>query len=185
MCSSWSGSVIRSTQTADGELWSHDVRALLTLIKCCSVSSAARSHVNVSAKARAATPSDATSSRDSARRRIAAAMARDVAVRHEKAGHAVAHRLANARRVGRDDRRCARGSFEVRDAPALLGRCKHRRPRATKQRELLRLRDPPKKPHPASKVKRLGERLELGAIVAGAGDLEDAPPARPSRRTRE
>jgi hypothetical protein len=43
--------------------------------RCRSVSSAARSQVKVSAKARAATPSDSTSGREPARRRIAAAIA--------------------------------------------------------------------------------------------------------------
>ena len=144
----------------------------LMFIKCCSVSSAARSHVNVSAKARAATPSDVNElarSGDAAHR---GAHRAHVAVRHEKSRLAVAHRLANARRVRCDDRRGARGRLEVRDAPALLGRCEHERPRATQQRELLRLRDAPKKPHAA----RRGQ--------ASAPALRARDDSRPRRRSR-
>ena len=70
-----------------------------------------------------------------------------VAVRHEKARLTVAHRLANSRRVRRDDRRRAGRGLEVRDSPPLLWRRKHERPRAAQQRELLRLADSPKKLH--------------------------------------
>jgi len=45
-------------------------------MRCVSVSTAARSHVNVSAKRRPALPNESTTSRDPAMRRIAAAIAR-------------------------------------------------------------------------------------------------------------
>src|SRR5262249_14163276 len=51
-----------------------------------------------------------------------------VAVRNEETRLAVAHRLADSRRVRRDDRRGARRGLEVRDSPALLWRRKHERP---------------------------------------------------------
>ena len=102
--------------------------------------SAARSQVNVSAKRRACTPSRATSAASPAMRPIAAAIARDVAVRDEISRLAVAHRLTDAGRVRRDDRRAARRRLEIRDPPPFLRRGEDERPRAPQQAQLLRPR---------------------------------------------
>src|SRR5204863_8575852 len=97
---------------------------------------------------------------------------RGVSMRYEIAGLTVPNRLANARRVGCNDRRRARGGLEIRDAPPFLRRGKDKRPSATQQGELLMLRDTPKKPHPVAEVKRMCERLEARPVVTRAGDLE-------------
>src|SRR4030095_13962057 len=91
---------------------------------------------------------------------------------NEIAGLVVEDRLADARRVGCDHRRTARGCLEIRDAPSLLRRGEDERPRASQQAQLLVLADAPKKPHALAEVKRRGEALERGPVVAGTGDLE-------------
>src|SRR6478672_2785516 len=83
-----------------------------------------------------------------------------IAVRHEESRVAVAHGLANARRVGGDDGRGAGGGFEIGDAPTLLWRREDQRPRAAQKRELVRLTDSPKKPYAVAEVKRVRELFE-------------------------
>src|SRR5258706_62892 len=78
----------------------------------------------------------------------------DVAVRHEEPRLAVAHGLADTRRIGRDDRRAARGRLQIRDTPALLRRRELESPPPTQHLNLCRLVDTPKKPYAITKVKR-------------------------------
>src|SRR6476646_165855 len=97
---------------------------------------------------------------------------RGVSMRYEIACFTVSNGLANARRVGCNNRGRARGRLEIRNTPPFLRRGKNQRPRATQQGELLMLRDTPKKPHAVAEVKRMHERFEPRTVVAGAGDLE-------------
>src|SRR5881394_4238903 len=86
----------------------------------------------------------------------------DVTVWNEESRFAVADRLANTRGIRRNDWRRTGSCFEIRNTPALLGRCKGERPRTAQQCPLVRFRDAPKKSHAVAEVKRAGERLERG-----------------------
>ena len=126
-----------------------------------------------SAKRRAPAPSAATSAGAAASSSIRAASAVDVAVRHQIAGLAVAHRVAQARAVRRDRRRAARGGLDDRDAPAFLGRREHVGPRARRSSsQLLRLADEAVERARVAQAEPTREPLELGAVVAGARDVE-------------
>src|SRR6185369_4933992 len=95
-----------------------------------------------------------------------------IAVRNEVACLTVTNRLVNAGRVRRDHWGAARGCLEIRDVLSLLRRGEDEGPRPPQQAQLLVLADAPKKPHALAEVKRRGELLERGAVVARTGDLE-------------
>src|SRR6267143_2938679 len=92
--------------------------------------------------------------------------------RNEESSLAVDHRLADPRRIRRDDRRGTRCRFEIADSPPFLWRRQRRCPRAAKKMKLRLLRNEAEELDSVIETERVYQSFELSAIVAGARDLE-------------